>query len=220
MTLVRRAAHGGLHSVCKYGITLVLTRDTGALEDSAVSPHSQRNPMNRFKKKQKKNKKLIKTCFFRISFFLIFPFWTQRLLIFDRKIGFLVQNCIFWLPDMSRIPESGQKWLNIFFRLVYFINHIMGWKNALEVVTIIVSGLILVFALSERGVLGLIGRLRRASGLTPAKFVKAWPREAQKGEPTCFFERRTQRSVNWRWWKFEHTPPPQGNKKKHRGSTY
>ena len=43
-------------------------------------------------KKTEKEKSLF---FFLVPFFLIFPFWLQKMFIFDLKIGFLVKNYIY-----------------------------------------------------------------------------------------------------------------------------
>ena len=52
--------------------------------------------------------KIRKNEFLNILFFLIFLFWTEKLLIFDPKIGFLVKNCIYSLIPRSKLANPGQ----------------------------------------------------------------------------------------------------------------
>ena len=53
--------------------------------------------------------------FFEFRFSLCFPSGRKNRLFLWWQIGFLMQNCIFWLPDMSRIPQIPKTNKNIDF---------------------------------------------------------------------------------------------------------
>ena len=54
----------------------------------------------------------------------MFPFWTQQMLIFDLKFGFLVKNCIYII--IIYIAQNLVKNDQTYFLNLFFINHIMG----------------------------------------------------------------------------------------------
>ena len=63
-----------------------------------------------------------------ISFFLIFPFWLPKFVIFDLKIEFLVKNCIYSQFPRSRILRLSQKMRKYLFNKIFFLITSLGYK--------------------------------------------------------------------------------------------
>ena len=70
--------------------------------------------------------------------FLFVPFWLQDLFIFDLKIGFLVQNCIYSQPKSKKFPDSRTEKCN-------FLSYVSTVRKSEEYRGVSASPLLLVF---------------------------------------------------------------------------